>query len=409
MGCVTPVGNSAESYWDALVQGVSGVRLISRFDPERFACRLAAEVDSDQLPRWRGRYAHELRRTDPFVRYALAASEQAFADAAVTPEAARQRSGGLFFGVAMGGLGSIEAGVLLQEASGPRKTSPYLIPSLIPNMAASMVALRLGLDAPQQTFVGGCASGLQAIGEAAYWIGHRGLDWALCGGAEAVITPITYSGFQAMGALSPATEWKPTPKAFDRSRDGMVVGEGAAMLLVEELETARRRGARIYAEVTGFATRTVTQQAFVQHSGETTRCMEDTLHAAGVEPAEVGCVYAHAGGLAGDASEMQALDAVFSDRGCQPLVTSTKGSIGYTFGACGPLDTVAAAMAIHTRTVSPTLYFEATEPEYERLQVVAETTAAEVDHCLVNSFGLGGVTSSLLLSRHRDDRAPRTH
>jgi 3-oxoacyl-[acyl-carrier-protein] synthase II len=327
----------------------------------------------------------------------------------LTPAAGRLRPGGLFFGVAMGGLGTIEAGVLLQEAAGPRKTSPYLIPSLIPNMAAGMVALRLGLDVPQQTFVGGCASGLQAIGEAAYWIEHRGLDWALCGGAEAVITPITYSGFQAMGALTTAEEWKPCPKAFDRSRDGMVVGEGAGMLLVEEFETALRRGARIYAEITGFATRTVTQQAFVQNGEDTAACMAQTLEAAAVEPADVDCIYAHAGGLASDSSEMQALDAVFSDHGCRPRVTSTKGSVGYTFGACGPLDAIAGAMAIHTRTVSPTLYFEATEPEYQHLNVVAETTAAEVDHCLVNSFGLGGMTASLLLSRQRDaNRHPRS-
>ncbi len=398
IGVVTPLGNTVEELWQGLLAGRSGIRRVTRFAPERFACRLAAEIPDFQLPELPGPYLHEIKRMDPFVQYALASTSAALKASRFPMERlASPDDGGLFLGVAMGGLGTIESGVLLQEAKGPRKTTPYLIPSLIPNMAAGMIALVYGFKGPQYTIVGGCSSSIQAIGLAMEKIRDGRSIWALAGGSEAVITPITFSGFQAMGALSPATRQKATPRPFDRARDGMIVGEAAGMLVLEEREAALRRGAPILAELAGYATSTVVSQAFFQCSDETARCMELTLADAGMEPGELGAVYAHAGGLAGDASEMKALRAVFSDPDSRPAITSIKGHIGYSFAGAGPLDLAAALMSLREQRLAPTLHFAETEPEFADLDIVDEPRDLRLESCLVNSFGLGGVNASILL------------
>lgn len=402
IGLVSPLGNSVDQFWARLIDGVSAVKLVTRFDPERFSCRLAAEVESYQLPLVAPKYLHEMKRMDRFVQYALVATASAFAASRFPLDRLLAADGGgFFFGVAMGGLGTIENGVLVQERRGPHKTSPYLIPSLIPNMAAGMVALAYGFNGPQYTIVGGCSSGIQAIGQAMDSIRSGERSWALAGGSEAVITPITFSGFQAMAALSPALKAKRTPRPFDRRRDGMIVGEGAAMLVLEERRYAERRGAPILAELTGYSTSTVTSQAFFQCSDETVRCMELVLADGGLDRGDLDCVYAHAGGLSGDASEMKAICKLFAGTGRGPAVTSIKGHIGYSFAGAGPLDLAAGVLALGAQQLTPTLNFRAAEPEFAGLDIVARPRATRLRNCMINSFGLGGVNACLLLTEAR--------
>lgn len=401
IGIVTAIGNSPHAFWRCLVNGCSGAKPVTRFDPSPFCCRLAAEVVLEDLPKWQGRFGHEIKRMDPFVQYALAASRDALKASELPFEEARLQQGGIFIGVAMGGLATLESGVILLETRGPLKTSPYLIPSLIPNMAAGMIALDLQINVPQYTLVGGCASGTLALGQAMDWIRSGRATWALAGGSDAVITPITFAGFQAMHVLSPATEMNSSPRPFDRSRDGMIVGEGAAVLVLEDEDYALARGAPIYVELLGYASSTETREAFVQSSDETAHCLELVLEDARLDKSEVDCIYAHAGGLDSDGSEMTAIDMTFSRQSFQPAVTSIKGHIGYTFGAAGPLDIVAAVMALREQRISPVLNFEATAAEFAHLDIVKEPRGGSLRNCLIYSYGLGGVHAAIVVSEHR--------
>lgn len=400
LGVVTPLGNTLDELWRRLLHGPTGVGPITRFDASRFSCRLAAEVESSYLPESGEAYLHEVKRMARFVHFAIGAASAALEDAAFPRQmlTAADGSGGLFVGVAMGGLGNIEDGVLLQEAKGPRKTTPYLIPSLIPNAAAGMIGLLNGFRGPQYTVVGGCASGSQAVGQAMEAIRSGQLRWALAGGSEEVTTPITYSGFQAMGILSENQDPASTPRPFDRHRDGMVVGEGAGMLMLESMDSAVGRGVPILAELTGYATSSVISKAFFQCGDETARCMRLALQDAGLRPGDIGCILAHAGGLAGDAGEMAAVQEVFPEATTRPALTSTKGHLGYCFAGSGPVDVAAAVLSLRHQSLFPTLNFSAADPELADLEIVAKPVDRALEHCLINSFGLGGVNASLIVS-----------
>jgi 3-oxoacyl-[acyl-carrier-protein] synthase II len=397
MGLISPLGTTVEELWQGLLTGISAVKPVTRFDPSGFSCRLAAEVASFELPELPRPYLHEASQMDRFIQYALAAAASAFAASRFPLESLGSTPGGIYLGVAMGGLGTLEDSILQQEAEGPRTTNPYLISAAIPNMAAGLLALVYGFEGPQYTMVGGCASGIQAIGQAMESIRSGGASWALAGGSEAVITPITFAGFEAMGILTHAPEPKPTPRPFDRERDGMIVGEGAGMLILENRDDARARGAPILAELTGYATSSVTSQAFFQCSEATARCMERALDDGGIGSAELDCVYSHAGGLAGDVKDLKAIRTVCGDEG-RPAVTSTKGHIGYSFAAAGPLDAITAIQALAEQQISPTLNFTAPEPEFAGIDIVDQPRRQRLRNGLVNSFGLGGVNACLLVT-----------
>jgi len=397
MGLVSPLGNTPEELWRRLIDGCSAVKPVTRFDSGRFACKLAAEVESCPLPEEAEPHRHELKRLDPFVRYALSAAGSALAASGFPLARLADASGGIYMGVSMGGLGTLENGFLRQEAEGPERTDPYLISATIPNTAAGMIALTYGFDGPQYTLVGGCSSGVQAIGEAVEAIRSGRFDWAMAGGAEAVITPITFSGFQAMGILSPATDPQAAPRPFDQARDGMVVGEGAGVLMLENRDAALARGAPLLAEVTGYSTSSVTRHAFFSCSAATARCMERALADAELDPVGLDCIYAHAGGLAGDANELQAVRQIWNGSG-GPALTSIKGHIGYSFGAGGPLDVIAAILALAEQQISPTLHFSSLPPELSGLDIVDQPRNQRLRTSLINSFGLGGVNACLLVS-----------
>ncbi len=400
-GVVSPLGASVPGIWSRLLAGCSAIGPLRRFDASRFSCQLAAEVVDADLDFGDAPYAHEMKRMDRFVQYAAAAARDAFASSGLLAEGACPPDGGVFIGVGTGGLPHLEAGVLLQEARGPRKVSPYLIPSLISNMAASMIALNHGFRGPQYTIAGACASGNQAIGQAVQAIRGGYMKWALAGGTEAAITPIGYSGLQAMHALTATPEARATPRPFDQRCDGMVVGEGAAVFVLEERAHAEARGATIHAELRGYATCSGGTQITLQATEDITRCMTLTLRDAGLDAADIGCVYAQAAGLVkGDESELEALQNVFAKQGARPAVTSIKGHVGHTFAASGPLNLLASIETLRTNRIPPTLHLDTVAPQYADVDVVRETRDRDAGHCLINSFGFGGVNASLIVSRY---------
>lgn len=398
VGLVSPLGDSAAAFWDRLVAGCSGVSALTRFDPARFSSRLAAQVDDGAFRVPGGPYAHELKRMDRFVQYAVAAAGDALADSGIACDGAPPAGGGVFLGVGMGGLPNMEAGVMRQEARGPRKSSPYLIPSLIPNMAAGMTALTYGISGPQYTIAGACASGNQALGQAMAAIRSGSVEWVLAGGSEGVITPIAFSGFEAMRVLSRADDADSAPRPFDARSDGMVVGEGAAMFVLEDAERAAARGAVIRAELAGYATSTGSAQIALQSRDEMVACMLQTLRAAALGPEAVDCVFAQASGMPrGDECEMEALLSVFSG---SPTVTSIKGHVGHTFAASGPLNLVAALGALAAQTVPPTRNFAAAAPQHAGLDIAGQAKARSrpLRACLINTFGFGGINAGLLVT-----------
>lgn len=400
IGLVSPLGSSPADFWERLLRGPSGVAALTRFDPARFSSRLAAQVDDAAIAVRRGPYAHELKRMDRFVQYAVAAAGDALAASGLAPPGAAPLSGGgIFIGVGMGGLPNMEAGVMRQETRGPRKSSPYLIPSLIPNMAAGMTALTYHIGGPQYTIAGACASGNQALGQAMAAIRSGELAWALAGGSEGVITPIAFSGFEAMRVLSAAHDAGSAPRPFDARSDGMVVGEGAAIFVLEDAERAAARGAAVHALLAGYATSSGSAQIALQSRDEMVACMRQTLGSAALAPGEVDCVLAQASGMSrGDACELEALAEVFAGGVPPPAVTSIKGHVGHTFAASGPLNLVAALGALRAQTVPPTRNFEAAAPRHAGIDLVREPRRRPLRNCLINTFGFGGINAGLLVA-----------
>lgn len=400
IGIVSPFGINLQEFWSGLWGKVSGIRKITRFDSSRFSCKLAAEVDDTYIKPQNVSYLHEIRRVDRFAQFALIASNGALETGGIKSDCNDLAGCNIFIGVGIGGLPNMENGVLIQEKMGPRKTSPYLIPSLLPNIAVSIIALCHNIKGVQYTISGACASGIQAIGQAMQAIQSGRCNMALAGGAESVITPISFSGFEAMRALSSVNNEKQTPRPLDSNRDGMIIGEGAAMFVLEEKVHAEKRKANIYGELSGYATCSGGAQIFLQSVEDTMNCIELVLNNARIDISEVDCVYTQAAGLIkGDKTELETLYRLCEKGRHTPTITSLKGHIGHSFAASGPLNLVAAVEALRTQSVSPTLNYESVEKEYSVLEISDNVKIRQIEHCLINSFGFGGVNASLVVSK----------
>lgn len=400
VGIVSPLGCTLTEFWDGLCKRTTGIRQLTRFDAGRFSCLLAGEVDNSCIKFQSNAYLHEIKRVDRFAQFALMAAESAFETGGISPGSPSLNECWIFAGVGMGGLPNMENGVILQENKGPRKTSPYLIPSLIPNIAAGLISICHNIKGPQYTMAGACASGTQAIGEAMQAIRYGRCSIALAGGTESVITPITFSGFEAMRALSRLNDAKLTPRPLDRNRDGMIIGEGAAMFLLEEKNHAKMRGAKIYGELGGYATCSGSIQIALQSAEDTMHCIELVLKDARLKISDINCVYAQAAGLIkGDKAEMEALRLLCVEGNGEPVITSVKGHIGHSFAASGPFNVAAALEALRTQSVSPTLNFSSSDEEFSSLKIAGEGVKHGIEHCLINSFGFGGVNASLIVSK----------
>lgn len=400
LGLITPLGMGVEKTWNALCAGKSGIRRITKFDPSGHTCQIAGEVTdfdpADYIEK------KEIKKMDTFIHYAVAASQMAVDDAGfkVTPENADRV--GVYIGSGIGGLPAIEAfhKVLLEK--GPDRVSPFFIPMVIINLASGQVSIRLGARGPNSCAVTACATGNHCIGDAFRLIERGDADVMIAGGAEAAITPLCVAGFASARALSMRNdEPERASRPFDKERDGFVLGEGAGVLVLEELEVARRRGARIYAEILGYG---MTADAYhitapPEDGHGAVRCMRRALEDAGLPPNAIGYVNAHATSTMADRIETNAVKQVFGDHACRLAVSSTKSMTGHLLGAAGGVEAVFSVLAIHRGILPPTINQEVPDPECDLDYVPNVARRAEVHAVLSNSFGFGGVNACLIFSR----------
>ncbi len=400
LGLITPLGIGVSPTWKALCEGQSGIGRITRFDPTRYASQIAGEVKGFDPAAFIEK--KEIKKMDTFIHYAVGASLMAVDDAGlkVAPEEATRV--GVYIGSGIGGLGSIEHyGKVLQE-KGPDRVSPFFIPMTIINLASGQVAIRLGAKGPNSCAVTACATGNHCIGDAFRLIQLDEADVMVAGGAEAAITPLGVAGFAASRALSTRND-EPTKasRPFDKDRDGFVLGEGAGIVVLEELERAKRRGARIYAELVGYGMNSDAYHITApSENGEgAVRCMELAIKDAKISKDQVGYINAHGTSTMADAIETSAIKQVFGERARRIPVSSTKSMTGHLLGAAGGIEAVFSLLAIHHKLLPPTINLDHPDPACDLDYIPWKARPASVTVALSNSFGFGGVNACLLFKR----------
>ena len=402
LGLVSPVGVGVEESWSALVAGKSGAGPITLFDASTFPTRIAAEVKDFDAARFMDR--KEVRRNDRFIHFALAAADMAMKDSGLDMSREDPERVGCIVGAGIGGLGTIEEEHAIYLQKGVRKIGPFFIPSLIINLAPGQISIRYGMKGPNFSPVSACATGNHSLGDAMIYIERGMADVILAGGCEATITPLGIGGFCAARALSERNDApEKASRPFDRGRDGFLSGEGAGILVLEEYEHARKRGARIYAELAGYGVSAdashITAPAPEGEGGQ--RAMRMALRDAGVSPEQVGYVNTHGTSTpVGDVAECQAIDRVFGEHARKGLmVSSTKSMIGHLLGAAGGAEAVITVLAISRGVLPPTINVDDQDPECALDVIPNVAREVRVDCALSNSFGFGGTNAVLLFKR----------
>jgi len=401
LGCVTPLGLDASSSWEALVRGVSGVAALEGPDfaalPSRVAASVKGEVDPGDVD------FKERRRLDRVILLALAAAREAAADGGLAPGAVDPDRAGVAIGSAIGGLSTLLGNHVAFLSGGPRRVSPFAIPMALANMPGAYVAIKHDMRGPNFAHVSACASGAHALGEAARAIERGDADLMLAGGAEATTVPFVVAAFANMQALSRRNdEPSRASRPFDQGRDGFVMGEGAGVLVLEEEEHARARGARVRAVLLGYGASADAQHiAAPDEDGRGARaCMQRALRDAGLAPGDVHYVNAHATSTpAGDRSEARAIRAVFGSFSDGLPVSSTKSMTGHLLGAAGAVEALFCVRALETGMLPPTINLEQPDPECELDHVAGKARAARIRVAVSNAFGFGGANSSLVFAR----------
>ena len=400
LGLVTPLGTGVEKTWKALCAGESGIDRITRFDATGFDAQIAGEVKDFDPTQFIEK--KEIKKMDAFIHYAVGASQLAVEDAKLTVAPEEATRVGVYIGSGIGGLGSIEHYHHVLKEKGPGRVSPFFIPMTIINLASGQVAIRLGAKGPNSCAVTACATGNHCIGDATRLIQRNDADVMLAGGAEAAITPLGVAGFASAKALSFRND-APTKasRPFDKDRDGFVLGEGAGVVVLEELEHARRRGARIYAEVIGYAMNSDAYHITAPpEDGEgAVRCMEMVLKDANVAKTDVGYINAHGTSTMADAIETKAIKQVFGQQAFRIPVSSTKSMTGHLLGAAGGIEAVFSILALHHGILPPTINLEHPDPSCDLDYVPNHARPANPQVVLSNSFGFGGVNACLLFRR----------
>ncbi len=408
LGLVTPVGNSVEATWSALMSGRNGVDFIKKFDTEDFSVKFAAEIkDFDPL---KFIAKKEARKMGAFIHYAIAAATEAMADSGFEltesgkfPDDIAENAG-TYISSGIGDFWAIERehSKLLQE--GPDRVSPFFIVSAIVNLAAGQVSIRYGAKGPNSATATACSAGAHAIGDSFKIIQRGDADVMICGGAESAITPMSVAGFASMRALSTRNDDpQHASRPFERDRDGFVIGEGAGILILEELELARRRGARIYAELVGYG---MTADAFHLTMPDETgsgaiRVMQKTIRDAGIQPEQVGYINAHGTSTPyNDKFETLAIKQTFGAHAYKLAVSSTKSMTGHLLGAAGGIEGVFSVLSLYRSILPPTINYVNSDPECDLDYVPNKPRKAEVGYALSNSFGFGGTNAALLFKRY---------
>ncbi|MGH9898199.1 MAG: beta-ketoacyl-ACP synthase II [Pyrinomonadaceae bacterium] len=401
LGLITPIGNSVDTTWASLMAGKSGVDYITKFDTEKFPARFGAEVKNfDPLSFLEKK---EARKMGPFIHYAIAAADEAMRDSGLKVTSENDERIGTYISSGIGDFWAIERehSKLLNE--GPRRVSPFFITSAIVNLAAGQVSIRFGAKGPNSATATACSAGSHAIGDSFKIIQRGDADVMICGGAESAITPMSVAGFCAMHALSTRNEDPAhASRPFDLNRDGFVIGEGAGLVILEELEFAKKRGARIYAEIIGYA---ATADAFhIAMPDETgsgaTRVMKLAMKDGGIEPAQVGYINAHGTSTQyNDKFETLAIRNAFGDHAYKLSASSTKSMTGHLLGAAGGIEAIFSILTICRGQIPPTINYETPDPDCDLDYVPNKPRPAEVDYVLSNSFGFGGTNVALLFKR----------
>lgn len=405
MGVVTPVGNTLAATWDALLAGTSGVAPITKFDASNFPARIAAEVKGFNAGEFMDR--KEAKRSDQYTQYSVAAASMAMADAGLSDTAS---SGidpdriGVLIGSGIGGLKSFEEQHDVYRELGPSKISPFFIPMFIADIAAGIVSMRFQAKGPNYATVSACATSAHAIGDAFRIIQYGDADIMICGGAEATVTPMAIGGFANMKALSERND-DPTAasRPFDKDRDGFVMGEGAGIVILEELEHAKARGAHIYAEVAGYgATGDAYHLTAPAPDGEgAQRAMKRAIKDAGLTPAEVQYINAHGTSTpANDFNETRAIKAVFGEDAYTVNVSSTKSCTGHMLGAAGAVEFVVSAKVVTTGFIPPTINYQTPDADLDLNYTPNTRVQRDVSAAISNSFGFGGHNVTLAIRRY---------
>ncbi len=401
LGCISPVGNTVTEMWSAITAGKSGVATITKFDASPFSTTFAAEVKNFKVEDYIT--AKEARAMDTFIHYGMAAGIQAFQDSGLTVTEENAERIGVNVSSGIGGLPTIEHAHSEYLNRGPRRISPFFVPSSIINMISGNLSIKFGLKGPNLSVVTACSTGLHSIGLSARMIEYGDADVMLAGGSEACISPLGVGGFASARALStrnddPATASRP----WDKDRDGFVLGEGAGVMVLEEYEHAKKRGAKIYAEVIGFgmSADAYHMTAPLEDGSGAARCMTNAIKDAGINPDEVNYINAHGTSTPlGDIAETTAVKRALGDHAKKLVMTSSKSMIGHLLGGAGGLESVITALTLHHQVIAPTINIFNQDPQCD-LDYCANTARdAKLNIALKNSFGFGGTNGTLVFKK----------
>ncbi len=400
MGAVTALGYELDAFWNNLIQGKSGVSLVEAFDVSEYPTRIAASVKDFNPEDYVDR--KEARKMDRFVQFAVAAATNALKDSGLQiGEDADPDRVGVMIGSGIGGLGTWEDqhDVLVQK--GPKRVSPFFIPMMIANMASGHVSILFGAKGPNSTAVTACATGTHSIGDSYKLIQRGDADVMICGGAEATIRPMGMAGFCSMRAMSTRNdEPEKASRPFDSERDGFVMGEGSGIMILESLEHAQKRGAKIYGEVIGYGLSADAHHMTEPDPNGPERCMKMAIRDAGIDPAEVDYINAHGTSTpVGDRSETIAIKNAFGDHAYKLAVSSTKSMTGHLLGAAGGVEAVICALTLNNGKIPPTINLEHPDPECDLDYVPNVAREADVKVAMSNSFGFGGHNATLILKK----------
>jgi 3-oxoacyl-[acyl-carrier-protein] synthase II len=401
LGLITPVGNDVDSAWSALKNGQSGINAIEHFDTSEFSTQFGGSIKNFDCTDYM--LAKEARRMDVFMHYGVAAGVQAFQDSGLEDSSLNLERAGVAIGSGIGGISSIEENALLIRDSGPRKVSPFFVPGSIINMIGGSLSIRFGLQGPNIAVTTACTTGTHNIGLAANMISANQADVMLAGGAEGATTPVGLGGFCAARALSKRNDDpQKASRPWDKDRDGFVLSDGAGVMVLEEYEHARARGATIYAELTGFGMSGDAYHMTSPSEGGTgaALCMRNALLSANMNPEDVDYVNAHGTStIAGDVAETNAIKLVFGDHAKKLSVGSSKSMIGHLLGASGAVEAVISVLSLRDQVVSPTINLDNPDEACDLDYVPHDSRDQELNVVLSNSFGFGGTNGSLIFSK----------
>ena len=402
LGAVTPLATGVEESWQRLCQGKSGVARITKFDTSGFDAQIAAELKDFHPEDFLDK--KKIRRTDPFIQYAMVAARLAIRDAVLSINANNSSRVGVVLGTAAGGMTMFGANLLTLRDQGPDRVSPFFIPGFLPNMSVGEVSMEFGIRGPSKCVVTACASGSNCIGDALRLIQYGEADAMIAGGSDAYVIPIAVAGFDKMRVLSRRNnEPEKASRPFDKDRDGFVIGEGAGLVILEELESAVRRGAKIYAELIGYGSNIDSFHITDPDWENQARCLKLALSDAAISPDDVDYINAHGTStVSNDLSETRAIKAVLGEHTRTVPVSSNKSMIGHLLAAAGGVEAIFTVLTIRDGIIPPTINYDTPDPECDLDYVPNIARKAKVNVALSNSFGFGGVNATLVFRRFQE-------